>query len=139
MKHPISNGCALVVFPRETVISDSSDQKHIGARLTHKNSARKKLVNAKPVTEFQSDFIARTKQARNQARLTRKQVCKALNDMDRDTYKNYETIRLLPHVYIPTFCLVCNVSADWLYGVERGRATTELWAAVSDEEGHSPC
>ena len=80
------------------------------------------------VTEFQRAFIARTKQAREAARLTQKQMGKALNGMAQDTYKNYERIRELPHEHIPTFCLVCHITADWLFDVERGEGEKVLLA-----------
>lgn len=71
-----------------------------------------------PISEYKTAFIARTKQAREKAHVTQKQMGQALGGVAQDIYKNYETIRELPHEYIPTFCLVCGVTADWLFDVE---------------------
>ncbi len=73
-----------------------------------------------PASQFVRDFMERTKQARLNARLTQKKMGQALGGMAQDTYKNYETKRMLPREYIPTFCLVCGITADWLFDMERG-------------------
>ncbi len=79
-----------------------------------------------PLSECRKAFIARTKEARVKTGLSGKQMGQALGGMAQDTYKNFETIRELPHEHIAAFCLISGVTADWLFDMERERSETAL-------------
>lgn len=73
-------------------------------------------------TEYKRAFIARTKAARESAKLTQQQIADALR-IPQDRYKQYETRSLLPHDLIPGFCLVTKIDpADLFTGSTRRRS-----------------
>jgi len=72
-----------------------------------------------PISEFERGFLRRTKEAREHRSFSQTQMA-AILDMDQGRYKNYETIRVLPHEYIMKFCLVCGIELGWLFGVRLG-------------------
>ena len=59
-------------------------------------------------------IVVRTLEARERAGLTQVQIANALG-IPQDTYKNYETIRPLPHELIPLFCGICGIEPSDLY------------------------
>jgi transcriptional regulator with XRE-family HTH domain len=67
-----------------------------------------------PVNQFVSEFIHRTRQAREEAKFTQQDISDLLG-IGQGTYKNYETHRLMPHNLVPAFCLATRVDIAWLY------------------------
>jgi DNA-binding XRE family transcriptional regulator len=66
---------------------------------------------------YNQEFIGRTKQARERSGFTTSQMAQLLN-VRLDTYLKYESRTPLPRSFVPNFCLLCRVSADWLFGEE---------------------
>lgn len=71
--------------------------------------------------EIRRGFIQRTREARSAIGLSQPKMAKALK-IDQGTYKNYETIRPLPHELVPLFCEICEISPVDLYPSVSGRA-----------------
>ncbi len=67
-----------------------------------------------PVSQFELEFIDRTRRARAAAGLTQDQIARELG-LEQDTYKNYERVRPLPHEYVLSFCTLVSVTLGWLY------------------------
>lgn len=65
-------------------------------------------------TEFEAEFKARTKEARETKGLTQVQMATALG-MDQGKYKQYETRSVLPHEYIEQFLLITGRNYEWLF------------------------
>jgi DNA-binding XRE family transcriptional regulator len=73
--------------------------------------------------EVRRGFIQRTREARAASRLSQPKMAKKLG-IDQGTYKNYETIRPLPHELVPLFCEICEIGPADLYPVaKRARRT----------------
>lgn len=68
----------------------------------------------KPVNQFVSEFIDRTRRARDEHGFTQDEIAELLG-ISQGTYKNYETNRLMPHNLVPAFCLATRVDIAWLY------------------------
>lgn len=64
--------------------------------------------------EFKRGFIQRTREARASAGLTGTEMARRLG-LNQDTYKNYETNRILPPYYINPFCAICGIEVRDLY------------------------
>lgn len=89
------------------------------------------LMVSGPANRFQDDFVLRTKQAREWAEFTQEQMAKLLQ-LDQGTYKNYETIRPLPHRYVVPFCLATKTNIEWLYTGRKAR--TPMPTLVQDTD-----
>ena len=74
---------------------------------------------ARPSTnrEYQAEFKARVRQAREGAGYTQGELADLLG-IAQDTYKQYETRSLLPHRLIRRFCLACRIDESWLISGE---------------------
>lgn len=64
-------------------------------------------------TAYLQEFTTRVYSAREHARRTQEDVAHALQTTQ-TTYSKYETRSLLPHRHIRTFCLICQISVEWL-------------------------
>lgn len=62
---------------------------------------------------FKTEFIARTKLAREATGMTQTEIAMALG-VDQGRYKQYETRSLLPHEMIGRFCAITRVTEKWL-------------------------
>lgn len=71
------------------------------------------MVDKKPLSQFDADFIGRVRAARRLRFETQEGICEAL-DMDQPTYSKYETRTVLPIALIKRFCKVCGVQPLWL-------------------------
>lgn len=67
-------------------------------------------------TDFNTEFCARTRAAREAKGLTQIEMAQVLGIMA-DTYSKYERRTPLPHRFIPIFCLVCGVPLDDLFAM----------------------
>lgn len=82
------------------------------------------MADRERASDFRLEFIERTKTARTRSGLTQDEMAKLLG-LDQGTYKQYETRSLLPHRYIPAFCMITRVSESWLLsGKGRPRVST---------------
>lgn len=70
-------------------------------------------MDRKTETEETAEFINRTRTAREAKFETQKPVYKFLG-VEQSHYKHWETKRPMPRRYIPKFCLICEVTMDWL-------------------------
>ena len=68
-------------------------------------------------SEFRRGYTARTRQARERAGYEIADMATLL-DLKLDTYQKYEARTPLPRQLVPKFCLICGVSANWLFGME---------------------
>jgi DNA-binding XRE family transcriptional regulator len=75
-------------------------------------------------SNFKSEFIARTKQARDQSGLTQQEMADILR-IKQDTYKQYETRSPLPHQYVTAFCAATHVTTQWLFTGRHRRIAAE--------------
>lgn len=64
-------------------------------------------------TDYKTDFLHRTKHAREKAGFTQEEIARVLQ-IPQDTYKQYEIRSLLPHRYIGAFCAATRISETWL-------------------------
>lgn len=58
--------------------------------------------------------MERTARARELSRLSQENMAILLG-IDQGRYKHYEGRSLLPHEFIPRFCLAARVSISWLF------------------------
>lgn len=65
-------------------------------------------------SQFQSQFCARTKLARQEAGHTIESMATALVIL-KTTYAKYEYRTPMPHHLVERFCLITQVDIDWLY------------------------
>jgi hypothetical protein len=72
------------------------------------------MGSKQPLSKFEQDFIARTARARIARGITQQVMADGLG-IPQDRYKNYESGRLLPHEFIPQFCLICGCDPTWLF------------------------
>lgn len=63
--------------------------------------------------KYEQEFIARVKAARIATGKKQWQVAE-LMDIKQDTYKHFETGRVIPHHLIGRFCLICSIDPNWL-------------------------
>lgn len=75
-------------------------------------------------TEFAAEFMARTKQAREQSGRTQTEMATILG-IKQGLYKQYETRSPLPHRFIPAFCLATHVTEHWLFTGRQRRLAAE--------------
>lgn len=68
--------------------------------------------------DFNEDFCARTKQARERRGYNQIEMAEALGIVA-DTYSKYERRTPLPHRLIPRFCLICGIQLEELFAVRR--------------------
>lgn len=68
--------------------------------------------------EIRRGFVQRTREARIATGLSQPKMAKKLG-IDQGTYKNYETIRPLPHELVPLFCEICEITPIELYPVSK--------------------
>ena len=73
---------------------------------------------------FAAEFIARTKQARNQSGYTQTEMATILG-ISQGRYKQYETRSPLPHEFIPAFCIATRVNEHWLFTGHARRLAAE--------------
>lgn len=64
-------------------------------------------------TEETAAYIGRVREAREAKFSTQKPVYKFL-EVEQDQYKHWETKRPMPRRYIPKFCIITEVSMEWL-------------------------
>jgi transcriptional regulator with XRE-family HTH domain len=83
----------------------------------------------KSLSQYEKEFLARTKLARERIPYTQEQIARILG-ISQGRYKQYETRTLLPHEFITPFCLACQISETWLFS-GRGRAPASLPRAGS--------
>ena len=69
------------------------------------------------LSDFDLDFIQRTKSSREAAGFSIVQMSKILEIIG---YEYFETEQPLPHEYIRKFCFVCEVGVGWLFGFGNG-------------------
>jgi DNA-binding XRE family transcriptional regulator len=62
---------------------------------------------------YRDAFMTRVYSAREHAGLTQEQMAHILQT-NQVAYSKYETRSLLPHRHMWTFCLTCQIGADWL-------------------------
>lgn len=75
----------------------------------------------RPPRDFRDDFVKRTQTARERKNRTQEEVAVMLG-IDQGTYKNYETLRPMPHHLVVPFCLAMDIEMDWLFGRPAKRA-----------------
>lgn len=63
--------------------------------------------------QYEQEFIERVKAARIATGKKQWQVAE-LMDIKQDTYKHFETGRVIPHHLIGRFCLICSIDPNWL-------------------------
>lgn len=73
-----------------------------------------------PASAYQAAFIERTRWARRASGLSQDEVAEGLG-IEQTRYSKYETRSMLPHEFVPMFCLLTRIDADWLFR-EKGRA-----------------
>jgi hypothetical protein len=77
-------------------------------------------------TEETAAFIKRTRDAREAKFETQKPVYEFLG-VEQSHYKHWETRRPMPRRFIPKFCLICEVSMEWLLtGEGKGPKTADI-------------
>lgn len=93
---------------------------------THGTGAQIAAAMAKKaLSEFEKDFIARTRAARAQ-RYTQAEISELL-DVDQGKWKHYETRSALPLELISRFCTACGITLEWMIeGKGRGPAVQPL-------------
>jgi len=72
------------------------------------------MTKSQAKSDYKSEFIARTKQAREARGYSQVQVAELLG-IDQPKYSKYETRSYMPHDLIPLFCLACAVETAWLF------------------------
>lgn len=77
------------------------------------------LMPIQSASSFREQFVLRTKEARENTDYTQDEIADLLG-ISQGTYKNYETIRPLPHEYVHRFCALCRIDLDWLYTGKSG-------------------
>lgn len=73
------------------------------------------------LSQFDQDFIGRTRLAREDAKFTQIQIARLL-DIPQDRYKHYETRTPLPHEFVEKFCIATRVTIEWLYTGDEKKA-----------------
>ncbi len=68
-------------------------------------------------TAFAAAFCGRTKRYREHLGFTQAQMAAALR-IPLERYRKYETRSPLPHYLVPSFCLLCRIELEDLYGVQ---------------------
>lgn len=63
--------------------------------------------------QYEQEFIERVKAARIATGKKQWQVAELMG-IKQDTYKHFETGRVIPHHQIGRFCLICNIDPNWL-------------------------
>lgn len=63
---------------------------------------------------FKRQFVARTAVARERSGRSQEEMAADLG-IGQGTYHKYEKRTPLPHHFIPQFCVLCQVSPEWLY------------------------
>lgn len=71
------------------------------------------MDQAQPLSEFERDFIARTRAARKKRFKSQQALCDVLS-IDQGLYKHYETHRLLPVELLWRFIQACEVDPKWM-------------------------
>lgn len=71
-------------------------------------------ADAKSPTEFERQWIARTKFAREKSGKSQDEIAENLG-IPQPTYGKYETRTVMPHRYVMAFCALCDVTPAWMY------------------------
>lgn len=100
----------------KSVIADLIGRSVLGRKPKSSQDGAKSLGHTVLMTadEIRRGFIQRTREARMSSGLSQPQIAKKLG-IDQGTYKNYETIRPLPHELVPFFCEICEITPVDLY------------------------
>lgn len=69
---------------------------------------------AKSPSEFERQWIARTKFAREKSGKSQDEIADNLG-IPQPTYGKYETRTMMPHRYVMAFCALCDVTPAWMY------------------------
>lgn len=86
-------------------------------------------------TEETALFIGRVREAREAKFATQKPVYKFL-EVEQDQYKHWETKRPMPRRYIPKFCIITEVSMEWLLtGEGKGPVKVDIPKSVPRRMG----
>lgn len=72
-----------------------------------------RMADSDAKAQYEQEFIERVKAARIATGKKQWQVAE-LMDIKQDTYKHFETGRVIPHHLIGRFCLICSVDPNWL-------------------------
>lgn len=99
-----------------------SDELSQAAGMTRQTGAGGAIKLLKPkaqrgmrASDYNSEFIRRTKEAREQAHFSQEQISTILG-IEQSTYKWYEIRTPLPHRFVPAFCAATRVTETWLFG-----------------------
>jgi hypothetical protein len=93
------------------------------------------MGSKQPLSKFEQDFIARTVRARVARGITQQVMAEGLG-IPQDRYKNYESGRLLPHEFVPQFCLICGCDPTWLF-TAAGQPPVQR-QSEADSQTHAP-
>lgn len=71
-------------------------------------------ADTKTSSEFERQWIARTKFAREKSGKSQEEIAANLG-IPQPTYGKYETRTMMPHRYVMAFCALCDITPAWMY------------------------
>lgn len=83
-----------------------------------------RMADTDQEAEYKQGFMKRVAEARVARGWKQWQMAEAL-DIPQDQYKQYETRGMMPHRYLWSFCMLANVSFEWLMTGKGRRAVPE--------------
>lgn len=71
-------------------------------------------IDRQSISHFKALFVARTALARERTGRSQEQMATDLG-ISQPTYTKYESRTPLPHYLVPQFCMLCEVTPQWMY------------------------
>lgn len=72
-----------------------------------------RMADSDAKAQYEQEFIGRVKAARIATGKKQWQVAELMG-IKQDTYKHFETGRVIPHHLMGRFCLICSIDPNWL-------------------------